>query len=742
MFNRSRNQGFTLLELVFASAIALILLAMTSVAMRPAIEQEGPLGLAYSLAADLRAARSEAMRGGRTVAFCFASEHRTNSLTRSAHIRVGDQKGKVWRSVGYESEYDATIFIGRWGTQDLERFDIPSGWAVSTAKETALYFAPDGHAYSEDIYPLDGRYPLVVASGFAGNFQGPMGTLSSARNPQTVWVSQSGTIEVETGKLPLGILPAGIHSELTVAKLEPETADSGSSPTILSSVFMPEQIEGLPSSGIGQNYVQIHPNQREGQQLEYGLATIEVKAEDIDGGPLTYELSAEASSGDVGKFSVSRQVGDMSFVYDEATHKHLWKTVVSWRPPPSAPIDLNYQLSLTVRDPQGNFVVASTKAGLLPSVTSLPPARIVVCSTDKKLFLTNLDGANEVLITRSGAEYSPFFSQDGSCLFSFHDFPGTGNRELRSRPANGSIGFSRLAGFRGSSSDVIVDPTYTFAALINPAGDFAFDWGQVTSSTSDSSDEDGGGSTTTYSFHSDHTEVPVSNVLILNLMASDPPVVVTRQGTGEFFWAANARHTFYFGEEVPLPKITEQGFGPFSPQPGYETVKKAKYLVGFPPHAVDSDVAPVSATGRLYSPANRDWYLIVEGSQLSVRNDLTGESRVLYSSPAGFEKSAFGRANPSWSADGEQVAFVASPGPSAKVVSMHALDANFQLQPTTIKFEENIPHASHAQLSPTGKWIYFLKGPHLLRAENTTGRELIDIAKHLDVDIEDYVISP
>jgi prepilin-type N-terminal cleavage/methylation domain-containing protein len=744
MSRTSQNKGFTLLELVFAAAIAVILLGMTAVSMRPVIDQEGPRGLAHSLAADLRAARAEAMRSGRPVAFCFASDSRTNSLTRAAHVRVGEQKGKLWRTLSYESEYDATIFLGKWGDAVSERFNIPDGWRASTSRETALYFAPDGRAYSEDLLSLDGRYPLVVASAMEGTFNGAEGTLSGVVNPQTIWVSQRGTIEVKTDQTPLGTLPRTGSKDLTVARLGDEPAGSGAAPTIVSSTFLPGQVDGLETAGIGQNFVQIHPNQKDGQQLEYGLATIEVRAEDADGGPLRYVLAATTSTGDAGKFSVSEQQGELSFLYDEVARRHLWKTVVSWRPPPSAPANRTYQLFLTVYDPEGHSVEVSTEAGLLPAVTSLPPARIVVCSTGQQMYLTNLDGANEVRITRDGPEYSPFFSQDGSCIFSFHDLDAAaGHRELRSRPANGSIGYARLADFQGATSNILYDPTYTFAALLSPAGTHNFDWGQVTESSGGGGGEEDGGGGTEYNFSNGSNSVPVSNVFILNLMSSDPPVRVTSMGTGEFFWAANARHTFFFGEEVPLPEITEHGYGPFSPNPGHEEIRLAKYLVGFPPTLVDSEVEAVSAAGRVYNPAHQGWYLVVDGNRLSAHNQSTGVSQLLYTAPGGFERSDSGRPNPSWSADGERVAFIASPGPSARVISLRVLDSDFSLLSSPeVDFELAVADASRAQLSPAGEWIYFLRGGNVMRAVNQTGSPLVDITDHLEIDVADYVISP
>lgn len=546
MSRPANNRGMTLLELMFACAIVAVMLTMTAVSMRPTIEQEGSRGLAHTLAADLRAARAEALRSGRPVAVCFASDNKTNSLSRSGYIKQGDQRGNIWRGFNYETEYDATIFIGKWGDAVRERFDMPVGWSLSTSRETALFFGADGKAYSEDIYALDGRYPLLVAQSMAGDFGGPGGSLSAVRHPHTVWVSQSGTIEIELHRVPVGELPPGGSQELTVASLRDEPRSLDNPPSIVSASFLPKPAEGLDVAGIGQNYVQIHPSQREGQQLEYGLATIEVKAEDLDGGPLRYTLKATANAGEGGNFSIADQEGDLSFVYDTALRRHVWKTTVSWRPPRLAPAGRTYNLSLTVHDPDANTAEVSTQADLLPAVTSLPAARIVVVTLDGRMFLTNLDGANEVLLTRDGKEFGPFFSQDGSIIFSFHDEPGSGARQLRGRPANGALSYLQLATFPNSTAKILFDPTYTFAAVIKPEVEYNFAWGDVTESTSTTTNEDGSTSTdTSYSFDQGGTPMMVSGVSILNLMANDPPIKLTDTGKN-FYWAANARHTFFF----------------------------------------------------------------------------------------------------------------------------------------------------------------------------------------------------
>lgn len=745
--DRSNPAGFTILEMVFAFGILVLLLAMTSVAMRPTIDQEGPRGLAYTLAGDLRAARAEAVRSGRPVAFCFPSDRGTNSLSRSAHIREGDQRGTILRSVSYESEYDATIFLGTWGSATRKTFDIPSGWKASTVREMAVFFGPDGRAYSEDVPELDGRYPILVASGLDGRFNGATGTVSAARNPQTVWVNRCGAVEVETNKVPVGTVPEGGTDDLSVAELSPDAATASNAPTVFQASFLPQQIEDIETSGIGQNYIQIHPNQRDGQQLEYGLATIEVLAEDQDGGPLTYTMTAEASAGDGGKFSIARQQGEMSYVYDKDAHRRVWKAVVSWRPPPAAPVDLTYEISMLISDPEGNTVEASTGASLLPGVTNLPPARLAVETTGGDIYLTNLDGANEIRLTRDGAEYDPFFSRDGSSIFTFHDL-SDGSHRLRGRPANGSTRYVNLGRFRGSTSQVHFDPTLTYAAILTPGGTVNFDWGKVTVTSSGGgggggSGTGGGGGGTTVTYSEGVDNVDVTQISIINLMSDDPPISVTGRGDGTFYWAANARHTFHYGEEEPTDLITEHGYGPFHEWPGHETHSQTSSLVGFPPHPVGAGITPVSAEGRIYNPADEDWYLEIEAGKLVVHNQATSTSAVVASASSFESDGTDARRNPSWSADGQNVVYIANPGSDARVVSKRVLDSSMALRSSlTTTLDLAASNASTAQLSPDARWVYYLRNNNVHRAVNREGGRVVNITRHLDTDISDYVVSP
>lgn len=744
-----KKHGFSLVEVILGFFLVSTLLAITTMSLRSSIDQEGPRGLAFTVASDLRSARAEAQRSGKMVAVCFASDGKTNSLSRSAFLRKGEQRGHLTRTLTYGNEYDATIFLGTWPGSSLATHDLPVSWSVSTSDEVAIHFRPDGSAFSNDLPAIDGNYPLVVGSSFTGTFNGPTGTVTAVTNPQTVWVSAAGSVSVEERKVPGPDLPVG-QSNLTVAELDPTKEPSPASPTIAELQFLPEPIPGMGTAYVGQNYVSIHPNQKDGNYLEYGIATIEVKAQDTDGGPLTYELKAEASSGDDGKFTVSNLEGQMKYLFDESLNDYVWHSIISWRPPPGADPDLAYDLEITVRDPEDNTVVVASGAGLLPRVTSLPPSRIVVCTTNERLYLTNLDGSNEIHINKDGKEHTPFFSADGSRVFSFHDVSAT-QRQLRSRPADGSTAYDLLstfainsgATFNGSSANVKPDPTFTYAAVVSPAGNLSFPWGYVQTTT----DPDTG--TTDYTLVTGTD--PVNNakeIAIINLMSNEPPITVTSAATGAFEWASSPRYTFRYQEHVAKPAVdVGHGFGFWPPPPGHEKKSRTARLDGYPPTIVPTSNFNSSAEKRIYNPAKPNWYLIVEGNDLWMRTDdsvgnvLRNER--LYTSSSGYQNDHVAKLTPTWSADGERVAFVANPGAASKVVTMRTLSATFvPLGSYSPDYELTAPNLSGAQVSPSGRWAYYMRNQQLFRTDNSTGSTPVNISSHLSAGVTGYVLSP
>ena len=745
---RSQSRGYSLLEILMALALLGILIAMTTVGLRSRTEQEGPRGLAFALASELRAARAEAQKTGQTVAVCFPSDEKKNSLSRSAVVRRGAQKGAVWRSLSFESEFAATIFLGTWPGAVLQPSDVPPSWTTSIRNEIAIFFRPDGTAFSNDLPSVDGAIPVLVGSALMGNFSGPTGILTGAVNPQTIWVSSSGSIQVEPNKVPVGTLPSAGESHLTVASLVLKDLPSSSPEIIDPPVLYPEPVDPDQGTGIGQSFVQLHPFQKSGEQLEYGLATIEVNAKDADGGPLSYVLSAEAidSTGEPGDFTVPELKGQMKFVLDPKTNTYMWKAVVSWRPPPGAPTDSTYFLTLTVRDPEGNEAVASSRAGLLPKITALPPARIAMVTNNHRLFITNLDGGGEVRINPDETDMMPFFSRDGSQLFTFH--PGATGHTLRSRLSDGTPAFETLASISGDPRDVWIDPTGCFAMITdNVRENVQFPWGRVNPGSSGGSD---GESTPPSLVSEPKSTQSLQSLNIINLMTGDRLHITEDAKADSFEWASNYSHLFSYVDvtETALKELKGKfpipyDFGWHHEHPGYKDPTLTKYLVGNPFTAVDSSLPVVSSRHRRYNPANPDWYAHVAGNVLRVvKGDGTEEKNI---STGAFDNNPWGPNNPTWSANGQYLITIQSPGAGAVIKSFRIFDSAGKLlaSPEEI-YSKALPNARLAQLDPEGKWIYYLQDGHIFRTANDSKKatKAISISEHINANMESYVISP
>lgn len=749
--------GYTVIELILAVALLGILLGMTTVGMRTTVSKEGPRGLAYALASEMRSARAEAQKSGRYVAVCFPSDGKTVPFSRSAVLRRGDQRGDVWRTLNFDSEFQATIFAGRWSDEPVASDSaLPSAWDTSTRDEIAIFFRPDGTAFSNDLRTREGGLPIVVASGFiGGSGSGAESTLTGASNPQTIWVSTSGTVRVEPNTVPNGVLPVG-ESDVRVARLNLRNA-SESSPEIRSAVLHPKPVDTEEGTGVAQSFVQIHPFQKDNEQLEYGLVTIEVEATDSDGGPLTYVLSADVTRGgetDSGAFSVPDLKGKMRFVYDPKARQHRWKATVSWRPPPGAPVKTQYNLTLRVTDPEGNEAIASTETELLPKIVSLPPARVAMATAEGRIYLTNLDGGNHAQITRDGSEKLPFFSRDGSRIFSFHPVSGS-THELRSRAANSSSDFVPLANFEGNPEDVWMDPTSCYAVLLGGTRVELYPWGYAHLVSTGGGGSDGDGGSPRYELRqSDGSQRPqtLQTLLIVNLMTGRQIEVADNAVVGSFEWAANQHGFFTYQQILANPAVPLRVLpGSYPRPPGFDEdyPRATKFLAWDPFTAVNSSLRVQSAKNRRYNPANPDWYATVDGTDLVVRSHSTSVSLTVASGT--FEANPYGERNPSWSANGQHLAYVHTAGGATMVKASRIFnDTGTALATPEQTYASEQSGASLAQLDPEGEWIYYLRNAHVFRASVLNPRrDPVEISKEIKIprtdtkaSIESYVISP
>lgn len=742
----SNRRGFSLLELVFGLAIAAILLGMVSISLKDSIKQEGPRALAYTVASDIKAARAEAKQSGKLVAYCLPSDGKTNSFAGTAVVRRGQQRGHILRTLGYDGGYTGYIFSGMWPGATRESHDLTVGWENSTDQEMAIFFRPDGTAFSPDVPSIDGNYPLVVGSRFEAVSGGPGGQLQAVENPHTIWVSQAGTVTVDEKMLPVGTLPVG-GDQPTVASIDYlSRAPSPSAPEIIDIKFLPEKLVGLDSVGMGQNYVNVHADQKDTERLEYGIATMLIQARDLDGGPVYYRLEAFASRGKEGNFSVSDKTGTMNYVYDEDTHRYSWQALVSWRPPPAAVEDTEYELQVTVFDEEGRSDTTSSGAGLIPVISTLAPVRMVMAAQDGQLYLANLEGGSTIRLTDPGqAEHDPFFSLDGGRIYSFHDTPG-GGQQFRVRNADGSRNYRILRNFSADVTRTLkYDPTYQYVAYIDPGSTRTYSYPFKVAVWIETDPDTGDGYWTLTNGGSSRTGQKLE---VLHMLADEPPITITerRDPAQPFFWDARQKHVLVYtehfekearadGEDPTRPG--RSALGPYIHDPGWDEGTGAKRLVGFPPRREDASAAnALRADNRSYNPASDKWFLYVEGGQLRL-GDRTDEtfSRVVHNG------AIVGK--PTWSSGGTHIAYVADlGGGSREVVSKQILNDDLEVTSFQTRFTYEARNLSHAQLAPTAKWVFFLENGELFRAVNAQGASKVNLTENLGKRLDSYVVAP
>jgi type II secretory pathway pseudopilin PulG len=723
----SDRRGFTLLEVLVVFFLTATLIGITALSLRRTTDQEGSRGLAFAVASDLRAARAEAQRSGALVAYCLPRSD--TPFARSAVTRKGEQRGDIYRTHGYSGDFDASIFVGGWpGAALAPGEDLPDDWQTAVTSQHAIFFRPDGTAFSSTVPRLNGHFHLLVGRGFtlAGEVAG-LPSLSAVTDPNLITVSESGSVSVVERQTPAGSVPAGGEPPADVAEIAETAPPSEAGPTITDIRFLPSRVPGL-EPGIGQTYTQIHPEQREGDDLEYGLATLEVRASDPSGGPLYYELTSTPTAGLPGNFSAQGQGGRMTYT-PRADGGWDWTSVVAWRPPPGASPDTEYEFQVRVYNDRGLEHVVASGAGLLPVFRTLDSPRLAIAANDGQVYLANIDGASLLRATRDlEIESRPFFSPDGTRLFTFND-SDPDSSQLIVRNADGT-GRRILSDIPISSDEIEVkfDPLYAFAAYSFESTPPVFDYYVPVEVPNYGGGGDDGWTPPEYEITGPFPGSPSQSrtLKILHLNSQDELTLTVALSTeGGALWGWDGTRPFHINfqeyiakDTVSAPGIVVSGPNPYIPAPGYQNSDyQTKQLLGYPPTVVDAGLAPpqpnYTAYRNLVSPqwtlAKYDSLEAGEGTYLRLRNTATSANEDL-----GAVDEVMGE--PNWSSDGTSVIYIQRDGAgNFRLQSRKLLTETGGLDveaPVTVLTRNGV---SDPKLSPDGQFVYYRQSGHLWR---------------------------
>lgn len=758
-----------MIEVVVAIFVLGLLLAVGALTFGSTVSRERSKGLAHSLAAELRAARATALQSEKYVAVCIPNDGTDNPFSRSFAVRGGYDRAELIRTVNFEDDLSATIFTGRWTGDAVEDFDELPSWVDQPAKEYRLVFRPDGTALSNDIASFDGRYNFVVASGMEASTQ----TLQAATNPTTIWVSKAGTVGVLENQLPVGTLPPSSAVPEVAVLTPPSNSNSDIDPEITAVDFLPIKVDELENVGLGQTAVQIHPRQKRpggGKNgVEYGLTTFRFRAKDLDGGPLNFTVKATANRGEAGNFSYSESNsalgpstgGQMDYVRDESGN-WIWESVISWRPPPGADSGNVYDFEVRVEDPEGNFDEIVSGADLMPRMALLQPENIVYETNDHQLVMTNLDGTSHRRLTEVDQEESkPFYSSDGTRLYSFHNTPET--LALITRNADGTQRKALQSFEKSHFRDLAFDPFHSYAAyLLGSTETIDVPYKEVAERTETITVSDGDGGTetisvTVYYLVDRIAELKIDNLEVMHLN-SGKKVSISSHAKPDFTWYGSPRFGLSYREaeihaeenltDPPAqdPRAVAQGKAVPLPQyygePGYFVKRKELVIRDYPPKAVPHDL-PDLAEGLIAEVFNlaRPRFVLEHSSNDPALRFVDGREGPEQLAPRVLEASPV--TSPSWSRDGRDVLYAKTSGDTVQICKRTVLNDKldgFDLSGEEVLFSDT--GASSPLLSASGKYAFFLKDGDILRVEVDSKSAPVNLTENLDRKVLSFVLSP
>lgn len=386
------TEGVTLAELLVAAGVFVLLIASL------AQNSGSPGGLESELAAEvvaeeLRSLRALAMRERRPTAIVVP---RTSSGYSTGFYTL-DGYGPPHVSGGrsFQSELpNVRLIAGTWASS--ASFEPPrtepdfvlTEWQAPQPADSIIAFTPEGRVVS-NLPSLLGTTSLIVSGPATLGSQTIAGMsyplTQAAHRPYLVQVSAEGLVRVQSG-FPLGNTVADLVgvSERPVASPLPPVGSPPDShdPELVSIDVYPPRSPSLPSD--------IDASVQVGQYLR-----LDVRAKDLDGGPLTLEWLVERPSG---------KEGLGSFSFDSPVQMEWregqWQSVWEWTPPDNVDTVVPEEFILTyrLRDRGGRTLEGHLGASSAGKIWALKDGLVLFDVNDgtanRSIYSVNSDGSN------------------------------------------------------------------------------------------------------------------------------------------------------------------------------------------------------------------------------------------------------------------------------------------------------------------------------------------------------------
>ena len=308
-------RGFSLVEVLVALVVLAFIGSLSFTHFSRQRQRSSSRAAADVVAAELRAARQQALSRQEYVAVHFPTSSGTNYVCQSVSYYSGADRPTLTRVNNFKGDIPGGyLFCGQWGSGGATRADLhidgdslPSASPWLAGNDVIYLFTPAGTVHSNQPLAADGTYR--VASGDGVKASGIR--LSQISNPRTIQVWPTGRIEVaDTLVEGTGLMTSALVSD-TSGLPATQVAFSNSAPAISKIDVAPKPYDSanLPTG--------VNASVRPGQHVT---------------------LTVEATDPDSNEQLTMRCTGPGSFSAGQATamrwdsKRSVWVGTWEWRP--------------------------------------------------------------------------------------------------------------------------------------------------------------------------------------------------------------------------------------------------------------------------------------------------------------------------------------------------------------------------------------------------------------------------